>query len=384
MNPKLSAPFPWFGGKSIVSEVVWRAFGEVGTYVEPFAGSLAVLLRRPGEGPFTETVNDRDGFIANFWRALAAAPDEVAQAADWPVNEADLHARHGWLVRQREELTERLMGDPDFYDARIAGWWVWGLSCWIGSGWCSGRGPWRQEGGRLIYDPKGHGVEKKRPAAGKGGRGVHGHEISKKVPLLANSGAGVHAKGIKRQRPSARPERSGQGVHSGVYKQKPMTFGQGFGNGVHRSLDRHSGQGLGKGVFRDLYDWLGALATRLRRVRVVCGDWQRVMGKSVIHGNGVSAVFLDPPYVGVGDELYAHDAQGVAKGVHDWVLENAKHPKLRIALCGYEGEFKPPGGWQTYAWRSRGGYGQKTDNSARERIWFSPTCRDIELQKSLF
>jgi len=44
---ELRAPFPWFGGKSKVAEVVWRAFGYVPNYVEPFAGSLAVMLGRP-------------------------------------------------------------------------------------------------------------------------------------------------------------------------------------------------------------------------------------------------------------------------------------------------------------------------------------------------
>ena len=37
----------------------------------------------------------------------------------------------------------KLMGDPDYYDAKIAGWWLWGICQWIGSGWCSGQGPWR-------------------------------------------------------------------------------------------------------------------------------------------------------------------------------------------------------------------------------------------------
>jgi len=34
------------------------------------------------------------------------------------------------------------MADPDWFDAKIAGWWVWGQSCWIAGGWCSGKGPW--------------------------------------------------------------------------------------------------------------------------------------------------------------------------------------------------------------------------------------------------
>src|SRR5213595_2064073 len=98
---KLKAPFPWFGGKRRVAHIVWERFGNVPNYVEPFAGSLAVLLARPSGWRGSETVNDADGFIANFWRALAANPEGVAEHADWPVNENDQHARHVWLVSER-------------------------------------------------------------------------------------------------------------------------------------------------------------------------------------------------------------------------------------------------------------------------------------------
>lgn len=130
----MRAPFPWFGGKSRVADVVWRAFGNVPNYVEPFAGSLAVLLGRPHAAK-TETVNDLDCYLANFWRAVQAEPCAVAEVCDWPVNEADLHARHLWLVRA-EAFRERMKTDADFFDVKVAGWWVWGLCQWIGGGWC--------------------------------------------------------------------------------------------------------------------------------------------------------------------------------------------------------------------------------------------------------
>ena len=76
----LSAPFPWFGGKAPVAAQVWEALGNVDHYLEPFFGSGAVLLARP-HAPRLETVNDLDGFLANFWRAVRAAPDEVAHHA---------------------------------------------------------------------------------------------------------------------------------------------------------------------------------------------------------------------------------------------------------------------------------------------------------------
>lgn len=143
MSNELRAPFQWFGGKRRAASRVWNALGNVGHYVEPFAGSAAVLLARPHVGRI-ETINDADGMVSNFWRAVRSQPDEVARHADWPVNEADLHARHLWLIGQRESLTERLVADPEWCDAKVAGWWVWGSCAWIGAGWCASSQPSRQ------------------------------------------------------------------------------------------------------------------------------------------------------------------------------------------------------------------------------------------------
>ncbi len=173
MSADLRAPFPWFGGKSRVADVVWERFGDVRNYVEPFFGSGAVLLGRPGGAQGTETVNDLDGFVANFWRAVALSPAETWEWADSPVNEADLHARHVWLIQQMDDgFTDRLMGDPDFYDAKIAGWWVWGICAWIGSGWCSGSGGWWPDAdGKLANGNAGRGVKRQMPHLGDAGRG---------------------------------------------------------------------------------------------------------------------------------------------------------------------------------------------------------------------
>jgi DNA adenine methylase len=69
----LSPPFPWFGGKRRVADIVWKALGDVPNYVEPFAGAAAVLLARPDSHEWarhTETINDKDGLLVNLWRAL--------------------------------------------------------------------------------------------------------------------------------------------------------------------------------------------------------------------------------------------------------------------------------------------------------------------------
>ncbi len=147
------SPYPYFGGKARVAAQVWDRLGCPRNYVEPFFGSGAMLLARPDPDwrGAIETVNDANGYVANFWRALQADPDQVAHYADWPANENDLHARHWWLVNRNADMHARLEGNPDWYDAKAAGWWVWGMALWIGSGFCAGAGPWVVEGGKLIH-----------------------------------------------------------------------------------------------------------------------------------------------------------------------------------------------------------------------------------------
>jgi DNA adenine methylase len=318
----MKSPFPWFGGKSKVSQIVWDRFGDVPNYVEPFFGSGAVLLNRPHSAGI-ETVNDLDCMVANFWRALQHDPEEVAYRADNPVNEADQHARHLWLCSQ-EEFRERMKVEPDFYDCKIAGWWVWGQCIWIGSGWCSVQ----------------------LPHLGNAGTGVH-----RKLPHLGDAG-----KGVNRQRPHL--GNAGTGVEC---LTSDLTSGT-----------RHS----------ELLAYMRELAERLRRVRVCCGNWDRICGPSPTVKIGITGVFLDPPYADEADrtdDLYSEDSGGVAHDVREWAIANGNDPRMRIALCGYEGEHDMPESWEVVEWKARGGYGsqgnnQARENSAKERIWFSPHC----------
>jgi DNA adenine methylase len=312
----LRAPFPWFGGKSRAAALVWARFGNVPNYVEPFAGSLAVLLGRPTE-PNTETVNDADCYLANFWRALQHDPEAVAAHADWPVNEADLLARHRWLLAQAD-FRERMRADADYHDAKVAGWWVWGLCAWIGSGWCVNAAD------KLPHlGDAGMGINRKLPHLGDAGRG-----INRKLPHLGDAGRGIA-------------------------------------------------------------EYFTALAERLRRVRVSCGDWSRVVGESVTVKHGVTGLLLDPPYSDDEHDVRYSAHGNVAAEVAAWAKENGNNPLLRIALCGYEGEHDMPEGWTVTAWKAKGGYGSQADargraNAKRERIWFSPHCLGAHETSPLF
>jgi DNA adenine methylase len=130
----LKAPFDWYGGKSRVAHLVWQRFGNVPNYCEPFFGSGAVLLARPYP-PGNEVINDLNCFVANFWRTLSKDPKALHCWSDWPSNETDLHARHKWLIGNKA-FREKMHADPDYFDAKIAGWWVWGQKLWIGGRWC--------------------------------------------------------------------------------------------------------------------------------------------------------------------------------------------------------------------------------------------------------
>lgn len=339
----LKSPFPYFGGKSKVAPELWLRFGNTPNYVEPFAGSLGALLQRPHEDIGTETVNDIDCYIANFFRALREEPEALADIADAQVNEADLHARHLWLV-SRDRFRERMKIDPDFYDVKIAGWWVWGICQWIGSGWCDSKKYTNEE----TYSEFLESVSsQKLPHMGDAGMGIH--RPSQQLPHMGNAGMGIH-------RPS----------------QKLPHLGN-AGRGVH--------------------EYMYALSSRLRGVRVACGDWTRVLGDSVTTKHGITGVLLDPPYShDVRDsKLYAND-NDVAPDVRRWAIANGDNPLMRIALCGYAEEHDMPDGWTPYRWKTPGGYGSQgdgtgRDNADKETIWFSPHCiqpKKQQRQASLF
>ena len=323
MTEPYSPPFPYFGGKSSVADIVWSAIGDVPNYVEPFFGSGAVLFMRPGGAGKIETVNDADGFLANFWRAVQHDPEATAAWADNPVNEADLHARHVWLVNRRESIADRLMGDPDWFDPKVAGWWCWGLCCWIGSGWCSGSGPWTSQDGVFVRRED-----------------------------------GADGNGVNRQRPD---------------------LGQG------RGVNRPNGNGTVAERRDYLIGYMRGLADRLRNVRVCCGDWSRVCTKAPTFHYGTTGVFLDPPYADTANRdpgCYAVDSLTVAHDVRAWAIEAGKRDDMRIVLAGYEGEHEMPGDWRVVSWMARGGYGSQSDdeesngrlNAHKERLWLSPAC----------
>lgn len=404
--PILKAPFPAFGGKSRVADVVWSRLGGVRNYVEPFAFSAAMLLKRP-DAPQVETINDLNHFVANFWRAVQADPEAVARHADWPVNEDDLHARHRWMVQSEtaNELLARVRTEPDFFDAKIAGWWCWGACCWIGSGWCD-------TAQQLPHLTNAQGVLTQKPHfsgdAGAYGAGIHSSALGKRPKLQCfntTHGTGVHAEA---KLPGERQPALGQagwGINVSNRPQLADAFSRG------RGVNGNDGLTACETRRQWITDWMCRLSDRLRSVRVCCGHWDRICDSpSTMTRLGLTGAFLDPPYrktLACGKQnrsshIYANDrvqdVGALCDEVQAWCLKWGNDPEVRIALCGLEGEYpgiEAAGGWEVHAWKSNGGYGNRkagrggeagvNENAKRERIWFSPHCL-LEHQdtKSLF
>lgn len=71
----MKPPMPYLGGKMRLAEQIVALLPEHGHYVEPFAGSLSVLLAKPPSA--METVNDLDGDLMTFWRILRDRPADL-------------------------------------------------------------------------------------------------------------------------------------------------------------------------------------------------------------------------------------------------------------------------------------------------------------------
>ena len=297
-----------------VADAVWFRFAQVNCYIEPFAGGAGVFFGR-GTIAGREILNDADGFVSNFYRAAQRDPDAVAKHATWPTIEIDLTSRHRWLkARGIQALAPILMGDPDWFDSCIAGWWFWGLCRWPTDNWCSGRGPRLRAGTQVFQDE--HGAACERPVI-EHHRGAHAR-LPKHQGILNGANTGTAAHGSYADRGNDHSELS-QGIHQ--------------------------------------------LATRLRNVTILCGDWQRAVTPKLLTAN--TGIFLDPPY----RNSFGNHETDVSRQCRVWAIEHGA--AVKIAFCTCPGGDDMPSGWEPYSDALQGGRTQ--------RMWFSPKCENLQM-----
>lgn len=125
MAGQVMPPFSYYGGKTTLAPQIAALLPEHDHYVEPFAGSLAVLLAK---GPSRcETVNDLDGDLMTFWRVLRDRTRELESACLLtPHSRAEYEASTELadldeLERARRVFVRLTQGRS--HSMRPTGWW---------------------------------------------------------------------------------------------------------------------------------------------------------------------------------------------------------------------------------------------------------------------
>jgi DNA adenine methylase len=138
-------PLTYYGGKQGLSSQIVPLFPSHRIYFEPFAGGAATLFAKPRAD--RETLNDLDGTIMRFWRALRDRPEELAEAvAATPYARDEWRAARDHDAEDDVEAARRLLVEVDqsFSRSRRS----WSPPC-LGDG----RGRW-QPGSWTNLPPK--------------------------------------------------------------------------------------------------------------------------------------------------------------------------------------------------------------------------------------
>lgn len=121
----LKPPFAYYGGKTTLAPIIAGLLPPHDHYVEPFAGSLAVLLAKDPVG--RETANDLDGDLVTFWRVLRDRPGDLARAAMLtPHSRAEYLASADLDVTDDVERARRVwvrLTQGRSHSMKPSGWW---------------------------------------------------------------------------------------------------------------------------------------------------------------------------------------------------------------------------------------------------------------------
>ena len=326
----------YFGGKGRWAEEIIQRLGYIEVYVEPFAGSLAVLLNAPPRK--REITCDLDGMIANFWRAVQNDPEAVAYHADYPTFHDDLLARRKWLAQWSRDNADTVRDDAEFYDAKAAGWWAWAVSNWIGT-------PTEMLWGRTG-------------------------ELTDTRPMVGTRGVSALAF-------DKRPHAGTQGVQ--VQRDKIPQVNAKFGGRGTQATRTDTDGDIGTG--ERLLPWMQALAQRLARVIVLNRSWESAVTPTLLLHTKQGpkppvGIFLDPPYkLEKRRNLYGSDkitGDEPAEASYKWAVDHGA--VYKIAYACHEGDFPLPEGWTTGGTKSFSGQYSEHRDKTRDVVFYSPAC----------
>lgn len=161
--------WPYFGAKTSAAGTIWRLLGNPPLYIEPFCGTCAILLARPGWRPGlrrNEIANDANGLLVNTLRAIRYRPSIVLRHAGTQNSEIDMHARQVKLAQvDTGALRAWLEASPTACDPVLAGWWL-ACACDAISNPIP-PGPWTVQAGRLTNTGGDSGIARSIPSVGR-------------------------------------------------------------------------------------------------------------------------------------------------------------------------------------------------------------------------
>lgn len=102
----MKPPMPYYGGKIKLGPIIASLLPEHTHYVEPYCGSLAVLLAKAPSAH--ETVNDLDGSLMTFWRVLRDRRDDLERVCALTPHSRAEHAASFELVDDDLEVARRV------------------------------------------------------------------------------------------------------------------------------------------------------------------------------------------------------------------------------------------------------------------------------------
>lgn len=118
----MRTPLTYYGGKQKLACHIVALMPAHRVYLEPFAGGAAVLFAKPRAE--RETLNDLDGEIVRFWRALRERPSELAAAvAATPYSRAEwANCRHADDADDIEAARRLLVDIDQSFGRARCGW----------------------------------------------------------------------------------------------------------------------------------------------------------------------------------------------------------------------------------------------------------------------
>ena len=94
--------------------------------------TLSIFWRKKNDRNKTETINDKNANISNVWRSIKFDPETTANFCYYPIHHTELTSRKRYIFANYDKLATKLSNDVDYFDPKLAGFWIYAAAISIG------------------------------------------------------------------------------------------------------------------------------------------------------------------------------------------------------------------------------------------------------------